>query len=60
MADLTNHGLVGIRNAVSQIREHDVKRVDLGHDTTVYKVPSNNPNKYTIRIDMKFDESEEI
>ena len=58
MADLTNHGLGVIRNAISQIRKFGIKRVDVGHDTIVYKVPSNNPQKYTIRIDMKFDESE--
>lgn len=58
MADLTNHGLVVIRNAIAQIREFGVKWVDVGNDTIVYKVPSNNPQKYTIRIDMKFNESE--
>lgn len=58
MPDLTNHGLMQIRNAVSQIREKGTKRVDLQDGTTVYKVPSNNPKKYTIRIDLKFDERE--
>lgn len=59
MADLTNSGLEAIKIAVNNIRENGVKRIDLGHDSTVYKVPSNNPDKYTIRIDMKFNESEE-
>lgn len=58
MADLTKQGLDSLANAVNMLRTSDVKRVDLGHDTIVYKVPTGNPKKYTIRIDMKFDESE--
>ena len=58
MADLTKRGLDSLANAVNMLRTSDVKRVDLGHDTIVYKVPTGNPKKYTIRIDMKFDESE--
>lgn len=59
MADLTEHGLASLANAVNMLRTSDVKRVDLGHDTTVYKVPTGNPKKYTVRIDLKFDESED-
>lgn len=58
MADLTESGLTGLKNAITLIQNGQCKRVDLGHNTAVYKVPSNNPNKYTIRIDMKFDERE--
>ena len=58
MADFTHNGLTSLVNAVDLLRNSDVKRVDLGHDTIVYKVPTNNPKKYTIRVDMKFDESE--
>lgn len=58
MADFTHNGLTSLVNAVDLLRKSDVKRVDLGHDTIVYKVPTNNPKKYVIRVDMKFDESE--
>ncbi len=59
MADLTKNGLVSLVNAVDLLRKSAVKQIDLGHGTIAYKVPSDNPKKYTIRIDMKFDESEE-
>jgi len=59
VADLTKNGLISLVNAVELLRKSAVKRIDLGHSTIAYKVPSNNPKKYTIRIDMKFDESEE-
>lgn len=59
MADLTEHGLASLANAVRMLRTSDVKRIDLGHDTIIYKVPTGNPKKYTIRVDMKFDESED-
>lgn len=57
--DITDNGLKSIRNAIQQIGLFGVKRVDLGHNTIVYKVPTGNPNKYTIRIDIKVDDTEE-
>lgn len=56
--DLTKHGLASLRKAVMMIQAGESKRVDLGHGTIVYKVPSANPKKYTIRIDMKVEEEE--
>lgn len=41
--------------AISLIQEGICNRVDLGNSMTVYKVPSNNPNKYTIRLDIKME-----
>lgn len=41
--------------AISLIQEGTCSRVDLGHGIIVYKVPSNNPNKYTIRLDIKME-----
>lgn len=42
MADLTGQGMTSLVNAVNLLRTSEVKRVDLGNDTIVYKVPSNN------------------
>ena len=41
--------------AISLIQEGTCNRVDLGHGIIIYKVPSNNPNKYTIRLDIKME-----
>lgn len=60
MADFTQSGLTSLVNAVDLLRKSDTKRVDLGHNTIVYKVPSNHPKKYIIRIDMKFNEESEV
>lgn len=56
--DLTSSGLGGLSLAVKNIMEEKTKRVDLGHGTIVYKIPSQNPKKFTIRIDMKIEEEE--
>ena len=45
--------LEAISKAVNAIQQGMFNRVSLGTNTTVYKVPSNNPDKYTIRIDIK-------
>lgn len=58
LPDLTQHGLTTIKTAVNLIRTTDVNRVDVGQGTIVYRVPSNNPRKYTIRVDMKIEEEE--
>lgn len=47
-----------LEKACSLIQDGTCKRVDLGHNTVVYKVPSNNPKKYTIRVDIKVEEGE--
>lgn len=54
--DLTEIGMHFLRKAVRMITSGETKRIDLGNGTIVYKVPSKNPNKYTIRIDMKIEE----
>lgn len=54
--DLTNAGLNSLALAVKNIQKDLYKRVDLGHGTIVYKIPTNNPKKFTIRIDMKVEE----
>lgn len=56
--DLTSSGLGSLALAINNIMEGKAKRVDLGHGTIVYAVPSNNPKKFTIRIDMKVEEEE--
>ena len=55
---LTKSDLQAIQTAISLISQGDVSRVDLGHNTIVYKVSSINPKKYTIRMDIKIDEEE--
>lgn len=42
-----------LKNAIEAIKGHWATRLELSDGTIVYKVPSNNPNKYTIRIDIK-------
>lgn len=54
--DLTDAGLNSLALAVNNIQKGLYKRVDLGHGTIAYKIPSNNPKKFTIRIDMKVEE----
>lgn len=45
--------LEAISKAVSLIKAGELKRADLGHGMVAYKVPSNNPDKYIIRVDIK-------
>ena len=54
--DLTSSGLGSLSVAISNIMAGKAKRVDLGHGTIVYAIPSNNPKKLTVRIDMKIEE----
>ena len=51
--DLSSAGLKSLKKAISLIHDGSCNRVDLGHNTIAYKVPSPNPDKYTIRIDIK-------
>lgn len=54
---MTRAALEAISKAVSLIKKGELKRADLGHGMVAYKVPSNNPDKYTIRIDIKIKEA---
>ena len=53
---ITKSDVKSFENAIKMIKENGVKRVDLGNNTIIYKVPSNNPSKYTIRMDIKVEE----
>lgn len=50
---MTKGLLVAIDKAVSAIKRGELKRADLGRGAVAYKVPSSDPNKYIIRIDLK-------
>lgn len=53
---MTKAALDAINKAVSLIKRGELKRADLGHGMVAYKVPSNNPDKYVIRVDIKVRE----
>lgn len=53
--DLSKADLKSIGKAFDLIAEGTSTRVDLGCGMTMYKVPSNNPKKYTIRLDIKME-----
>lgn len=53
--DLSKADLKCIGKAFDLIEEGTSIRVDLGYGMIMYKVPSNNPNKYTIRLDIKME-----
>lgn len=55
---LLQKDLEAIKKAYTMIRKGYCTRVDLGLGSSVYKVPSNNPNKYTIRVDLKVNEED--
>lgn len=57
--DLSSAGLKSLKKAISLIHDGSCNRVDLGHNTIAYKVPSPNLDKYTIRIDIKVNLKEE-
>lgn len=48
----------GLNQVISMIKDGYCNRVDLGHGMLIYKVPSSNPKKYTIRLDIKVCEEE--
>lgn len=48
-----------LKRAEKLIRTGEAKCVDMGHGTKIYKVPSNNPKKYIIRVDIKVNEEDE-
>lgn len=45
-----------VYRAVSQIRSGNAKKIQVDNDIKVYKIPSNNPDKYTIRVDIQVRE----
>lgn len=47
-----------LNKAITAIKRGQFARVDLGDGKTIYKVPSANPKKYTIRLDIKVNEGE--
>jgi hypothetical protein len=53
---MTRAALEAISKAVSLIKKGELKRADLGHGMVAYRVPSNNPGKYIIRVDIKVRE----
>lgn len=50
--------LEAINKAYHLIKDGGCSRVDIGCGMVIYKVPSNNPNKYTIRLDIKVNRGE--
>lgn len=48
--------LEAIKRAYALIKEGRFNRIDLGCGMVMYKVPSNNPRKYTVRLDIKVEE----
>lgn len=53
---MTQRDLEAIKRAYELIRAGNCTRIDLGCGMVVYKVPSNNPSKYIIRLDIKVKE----
>lgn len=53
--DLSKADLKCISKAFDLIEEGTLVKVDLGYGMIMYKVPSNSPNKYTIRLDIKME-----
>lgn len=51
--------LQAISKAINLIKDGLSVRIDLGSGLCVYKVPSGNPAKYTIRIDIKVNLEED-
>jgi hypothetical protein len=52
------HDIQVLNRAIAMIKDGSCNRIDLGHGMLIYKVPSNNPKKYTIRLDIKVYEDE--
>ena len=52
---MTRADIEAISKAVSLIQKGELKRADLGHGMVAYRVPSNNPDKYIIRVDIKME-----
>lgn len=52
------HDIQVLNRAIAMIKDGSFNRIDLGYGMLIYKVPSNNPKKYTIRLDIKVYEDE--
>lgn len=52
------HSTQILNRAIAMIKDGSCNRIDLGHGMLIYKVPSNNPKKYTIRLDIKIYEEQ--
>ena len=50
--------LEDINKAVNAIIDQGYSKVQLNKFLKVYKIPSQNPSKYTIRVDIKVEEVE--
>ena len=50
--------LEDINKAVNAIIDQGYSKVQLNEFLKVYKIPSQNPSKYTIRVDIKVEEVE--
>lgn len=49
--------ITAINEAMRSITRGDCKSVQVNDRTKVYKIPSNNPDKYVIRVDIKVEEN---
>ena len=50
---MDDKNLKAIQTAVNMINQGLFNRADIGDGIIAYKVPSSNPNKYVIRIDIQ-------
>lgn len=48
--------LEAIKRAYAAIKQGHCNRIDLGCGMIMYKVPSSNPRKYIVRLDIKVKE----
>lgn len=55
---LLQRDLEAIKRGYTLIRKGNCSKIDLGCGITMYKVPYNNSNNYTIRLDIKVKEDE--
>ena len=55
---MKDKGTGGIEAALNLIKAGVARRIELSKDVTAYKVHSNNPNKYLIRVDIWIDEED--
>lgn len=54
--NITGMNWVHVDKAVDAIKDGFQLNCKVNESIKVYKVPSNNPNKYTIRIDIKVED----
>lgn len=51
--------LEAIKEAYGLIKKGMCSRISIGSNKTMYKVPSNNPNKFIIRMDIKVNKEDQ-